>query len=154
MTGSHGDEPQPEGDAHAPWHHSTAKVLGASVAGVAAIGLIVGGVMFVSREAEKTPQAPLNFVEPSFSQTSDTASSAPSTTSPTARPSPPQTTDIDLPPTSAPPPPPPPPSSSAEDSTSRRAPSTRDNDDEDEDDSTPSSTRKRPRLNETRLPSN
>lgn len=152
MTGGHGDEQHPEEDAHAPWHHSTAKVLGASVAGVAAIALTVGGVMFVSRQAEQTPQAPLNFVEPSFSRTSDTASSAPSTTSPTARPSPPQTTDIDLPPTSAPPPPPPP-SSSAEESTSRRAPSTRE-DDEDEDESTPSSTRKRPRLNETRLPSN
>lgn len=152
MTGGRGDEEHPEGDAGRPWHQSTAKLLGASVAALAAIALIVGGVLYVSRQAAETPQAPLNFVEPSFSQTSDTASSEPSTTSATTRTSPPQTTDIDLPPTSAPPPPPP--SSSAEDSTSRRPPSTRNRDDDDEDGSTPTTTRKRPRLNETRLPSN
>jgi hypothetical protein len=152
VTGGRGDDAHPEADAGRPWHHSTVKVLGASVAALAAIVLIVGGVLFVSRQAGETPQAPLNFVEPSFSKTSDTASSEPSTTSATGRPSPPQTTDIDLPPTSVPPPPPPP--SSAESSTSTRRPTTRNNDDEDEDDSSPTSTRKRPRLNETRLPSN
>lgn len=153
MTGGHGEEQHPEEDAATPWHHSTAKVLGASVAGLAAIGLVVGGVLFVSRQADETPQAPTNFVDPSFSATSDTSSSVPPTSSTPNRPSNPQTTDIDLPPTSAPPPPPPP-SSTSEESTSRRTPTTRNNDDDDEDESTPSSTRKRPRLNETRTPSN
>ncbi|MBO0681322.1 hypothetical protein JRC04_27995 [Mycolicibacterium sp. S2-37] len=137
------DEHDP--DAPAPWHNSTAKVLGASVAAVAGIGLIVGSVIFVTQQVGEPTQAPLNFVDPSFSATSaPSTSSAPSTTS-ASRPTQAQTTDIDLPPPSETPPPPP---TSAE-PPSTRPPTTRENDEDDDEDG-PTTTRNRPRFNETR----
>ena len=69
-----GDEPSE------PWHNSTRAVVGASVAGVAVIGVLVAAVMFMSGGDEPT-DAPLNFVDPSFSETaSESASSATTTT--------------------------------------------------------------------------
>ncbi|MCK0175523.1 MULTISPECIES: hypothetical protein [Mycobacteriaceae] len=142
------DDDEHDPDAPAPWHNSTAKVFGASIAGVAGIGLIVGSVIFVSQRVEEPTQAPLNFVEPSFSQTSapSRTSSTPSTTAP-PRPTQAETTDIDLPPpsdtspTSTP-------SSSAESTSSRPPTTTAEEDDEGEEG--PTTTRKRPRFNETR----
>lgn len=151
MTGAHDDEPSGrQADAPTPWHHSTAKVLGASIAGVAALGLIVTGVMVLSRNAGETPQAPLNFVDPSFSSMTS-ASSSSSTSTTTTRISPPLTTDLDLPPELSPPPPSPSPSES-ETSTSRGRSSTRtEQTEESGEESAPrSTTRSRPRLNETR----
>ncbi|WP_422742708.1 hypothetical protein ACN27E_15335 [Mycobacterium sp. WMMD1722] len=145
------DDNEHDQDAPAPWHNSTAKVLAASVAAVAAIGLIVGAVVFVSDQAEEPTQAPLNFVDPSFSGTS-APSTVPSTSAPATttggRPLNPQTTDIDLPPPSETPPPP----STSPPSTSRRLPSTKEDEPEEsseDDDSGPTTTR-RPRFNETR----
>ena len=69
-----GDEPSE------PWHNSTRAVVGASVAGVAVIGVLVAAVMFMSGGDEPT-DAPLNFVDPSFSETaSESAASATTTT--------------------------------------------------------------------------
>lgn len=140
-------------DAPAPWHNSTAKVLGASVAAVAAIGLIVGAIVFVTQQADEPTQAPLNFVDPTFSATSGTpsptASSSAHATTTGGRPLNPQTTDIDLPPPSETPPTTP---SSSPPSTSRRLPSTKEDVPEertDEDEDEPTTTR-RPRFNETR----
>lgn len=85
MTGNDGDQ--------TPWHHSTPAVLGASVAGVAAIGLIVAAVMFVGRQGSQPTQAPLDFVDPTFTTTSATTI----TTTMTTRISPPSTTEINPP---------------------------------------------------------
>lgn len=148
------DDDEQGRDGPPAWHDSTAKVLAASVAALAGVGLIVGSIVFVTRQAEEPTQAPLNFVDPSFSanpSASATPSSGPSTTSATALPSQPQTTDIDLPPPSeTPPPPPPPPPSTSAGSTSRQPPTTREEESEDDDGPGPTTTRNRPRFNETR----
>ena len=70
-----GDEPA------APWHNSTRAVVGASAAGVAVIAALVAAVIWVTGEDEST-DAPIDFVDPSFSATaSQTTTSA--TTTPT-----------------------------------------------------------------------
>lgn len=149
MTGARDDDEHSgrQADASTPWHHSTGKVLGASIAGIAAIGLVVTGVMFASRAGD-SPQAPTNFVDPSFSSMTSRSGSA--TASTTTRISPPLTTDLDLPPESAPPPPPPPPAS--ETSTTRGRSRTQEEESEEsgEESSPRTTTRNRPRLNETR----
>ena len=58
-----------------PWHNSTRAVVGASVAGVAVIGVLAAAVMYVTGQDEGG--APVNFVDPSFSAT---ASPTPTTT--------------------------------------------------------------------------
>jgi hypothetical protein len=148
VTGPRDDDEQADrqADASTPWHHSTGKVLGASIAGLAAIGLIVAGVMFASR-AGQSPQAPTNFVDPTFSSMTPRSSSATTSTT-TTRISPPLTTDLDLPPelpTSTPP-------SEAETSTTRGRSTTQEEESEEsEEESAPrTTTRNRPRLNETR----
>lgn len=143
------DEPSDrEADAPTPWHHSTAKVLGASVAGLAAVALIVAGVMFLSRDDGDLPDAPPDFVDPTFSSmTSRSTSSSPTSTT-TTRISPPLTTDLDLPPELAPPPPPP----TSETSTPRgRSTTQQEQTETNSEEQTPrTTTRSRPRLNETR----
>ena len=66
-----GDEPSE------PWHNSTRALLGASAVGVVVIAVLVAAVMYVSGGDEPT-DAPLNFVDPSFSATA--SESAPATT--------------------------------------------------------------------------
>ena len=89
-----GDEPS------VPWHNSTRAVVGASAAGVAVIGVLVGAVMFASGGDEPT-DAPLNFVDPSFSETSAESASSATTTTPTITSTPKvSTTEINGPPTS------------------------------------------------------
>ncbi|WP_234835038.1 hypothetical protein [Mycolicibacterium stellerae] len=65
-----------------PWHNSTRAVVGASAAGVAVIGVLVAAVMFMSGGDEPT-DAPLNFVDPSFSDTAAESASSATTTTPT-----------------------------------------------------------------------
>jgi hypothetical protein len=119
-----------------PWHNRTPAVVGASVLGVLAIALIVLAATWAAREFSKPEDAPLQFVEPTFSSTESTSTSAPTTTATITTTTRPETTDLSAEP--------PPPSSSTESSTSRR---TRDSDDEGDDGS---STRNRPRTNVTR----
>jgi hypothetical protein len=76
-----------------PWHYRTSAVVGASVAGLAAIGILFGAVTFVSRQFNEPTQAPLNFVEPTFSATA-TGPSTPTTTATITSTSPPITSDI------------------------------------------------------------
>jgi hypothetical protein len=76
-----------------PWHYRTSAVVGASVAGLAAIGILFAAVTFVSRQFNEPTQAPLNFVEPSFSATA-TGPSTPTTTATITSTSPPVTSDI------------------------------------------------------------
>lgn len=148
MTGARDDDEHSgrQVDASTPWHHSTAKVLGASIAGLVAIGLIVTGVMFASRGGE-SPQAPANFVDPSFSSMTTRSSSATTSTT-TTRISPPLTTDLDLPPEL---PSSTPPSPSETSSTRGRSTTQQEESEESEEESSPrTTTRNRPRLNETR----
>jgi cytoskeletal protein RodZ len=90
----HDDEQSP---ASAPWYNRTPAVIGASVAGLAAIGILIAAVTFVSRQSNEPEQAPQNYVEPSFSATTTGSSSTPTTTATITSTSPPVTTDIDGP---------------------------------------------------------
>lgn len=77
-----------------PWHNSTPAVVGASAAGLALIGILVAAVMFVTGSDE--PQAPINFVDPTFSTTASVA--AATTTTPTITSTPKvSTTEINAP---------------------------------------------------------
>jgi hypothetical protein len=81
----------------APWYNRTPAVIGASVAGLAVIGILIAAVTFVSGQVNEPEQAPLNFVEPSFSATATRSSSTPTTTATITSTSPPVTTDINGP---------------------------------------------------------
>ncbi|WP_102141266.1 hypothetical protein [Mycobacterium hubeiense] len=115
-----------------PWHHSTPAVLGASVAGLAAIALVVAAVMFVGRQNNQPTPAPTDFVDPTFTTTSTTETTTPTIT----RTSPSSTTDIyaptELPPTT----------------TTTTSPTSETPTEEDEE--TTTRTRSRPRTNVTR----
>lgn len=116
---------------------------GASVLGVAIIGLLVFAVTFATRQFDKQPQAPLNFVDPTYSASATTSSATETVTStePTVlSTSPPVTSDID----GSPPLPTSSDSTTSETSSSTTSPPTsRDTDG-------PATTRKRPRTNVTR----
>jgi cytoskeletal protein RodZ len=90
----HDDEQSP---SPAPWYNRTPAVIGASVVGLAVIGILIAAVTFVSRQFNEPEQAPLNYVEPSFSATVTGSSPTPTTTATITSTSPPVTTDIDGP---------------------------------------------------------
>lgn len=129
-------------DEQTPWYNRTPNVIGASVAGLAVIGVLIWAVTFVSGQFSEPTQAPLYYVEPSFSATPTRSSSTPTTTATITSTSPPETTDINGP-TSTPPSDT---SSSSEPSTSTRITQSRPRND----DSEPSTTRRGPRTNVTR----
>jgi hypothetical protein len=137
--------PQP-----APWYNRTPAVLGASMAGLALIGILIAAVTFVARQFDEPEQAPLNFVEPSFTATATQSSSAPTTTATITSTSPPVTIDIN-PPSSTP-------SSSDTSSSSSGTSSSSDASSptrvtqsrRSNDESTPRTTRQGPRTNVTR----
>ncbi len=134
--------PSPERDDdadRAPWHNRPSTLLAASVGALAAIALVIGTASWMSREINEPEQAPLDFVDPSFSATGTPPASAPTTTGTITSTSPPMTTDIN--PESTPP-------TTSDSETSRPPPSTRPPRTR-EDDQT-STTRKRPRTNVTR----
>ena len=85
-----------ESPSETPWYNRTPNVIGASVAGIAAIGIIIAAVTFVSRQFDEPDQAPLNFVDPSFSATASHSSTSTTTATITST-SPPVTTDINGP---------------------------------------------------------
>jgi transglutaminase-like putative cysteine protease len=81
-----------------PWHNSTLAVVGASAAGIAVIGVLVGAVIFMSG-GDEPADAPLNFVDPSFSETAAEPASSATTTTPTITSTPQiSTTEINGPP--------------------------------------------------------
>jgi cytoskeletal protein RodZ len=86
-----------ESPSETPWYNRTPNVIGASVAGVAAIGILIAAVTFMTRQFSEPEQAPLNFVEPSFSATAPRSLSTPTTTATITSTSPPVTTDINAP---------------------------------------------------------
>jgi hypothetical protein len=84
-------------DEQTPWYNRTPAVIGASVAGLAVIGILIAAVTFVSSQFNDPEQPPLNFVDPSFSATATRSLSTPTTTATITSTSPPVTTDIDGP---------------------------------------------------------
>jgi hypothetical protein len=92
-----GRDPDHYDDDQSPWYDRTPAVIGASVAGLAVIGILIAAVTFVSRQSNEPDQPPLNFVPPSFSATATRSSSTPTTTETITSTSPPVTTDINGP---------------------------------------------------------
>jgi hypothetical protein len=139
-----GRDPDDNDDAQspppAPWYNRTPNVIGASVAGLAVIVILIAAVTSVSRQFNEPVQAPLNFVEPTFSATDPRSSSTPTTTATITSTSPPITTDIDTPTstTSS--------SDTSSNGTSTRVTQSRPSNDG----SAPSTTRRGPRTNVTR----
>ncbi|KRE27638.1 hypothetical protein ASG82_14735 [Mycobacterium sp. Soil538] len=142
---------RPDRDEHArpepptvPWHNRTSTLLGVSIAALVLIAVLITSASWVSRQFNEPEQAPLNFVDPSFSASEETSATLTTTGTITST-SPPMTTDIN--PESTPPT-----TSGSETSGSEtsgpprstRPPRTR------EDDAGTSTTRKRPRTNVTR----
>jgi hypothetical protein len=91
------DQDDEQSPSSAPWYNRTPAVIGASVVGLAVIGILIAAVTFVSRQSSEPERAPLNFVEPSFSATATGSSSTPTTTATITSTSPPVTTDINGP---------------------------------------------------------
>ena len=122
-----------------PWHNSTPAVIGATIAALAVIGLVVAAAIFLTRHFSEPDTTPADFVEATTSTTPTTADApAPPTTTETfTSTSPPVTTDINLPSDT----PTPSTDTSSSTTTSRNGRA---------DDSEPSTTRRRPRYNETR----
>jgi cytoskeletal protein RodZ len=90
----HNDDHDEQSSSATPWYNRTPAVVGASVAGLAVIGILIAAVTFVTRQFNEPEQAPLNFVEPSFSVSASHSSSTPTTTATITSTSPPVTTDI------------------------------------------------------------
>jgi hypothetical protein len=98
VTGrDHKDRDDEQSPPSQPWYNRTAAVVGASVVGIAVIVLLIVAGTLVARQFNQPEQAPLNFVEPSFSATVTHSSSTPTTTATITSTSPPVTTDIDGP---------------------------------------------------------
>jgi hypothetical protein len=127
-----------------PWHNRTSAVVGASVLGLAVIAILVLAGTYVARQFGETEQAPLYYVEPSFSATSSGTSTTPTTTTQTITSTvPPVTSDIN--PSSGPPT-----SSSDTSSSETPSPETSAEEDEDDEESRLPTTRRTPRTNITR----
>lgn len=93
----HDDYDDEQSSSATPWYNRTPALVGASVAGLAVIGILIAAVTFVSRQFNEPDQAPLDFVEPSFSATATHSPSTPTTTATITSTSPPVTIDIDAP---------------------------------------------------------
>ena len=144
----HDDYDDEQSSSATPWYNRTPALVGASVAGLAVIGILIAAVTFVSRQFNEPDQAPLNFVEPSFSATATHSLSTPTTTATITSTSPPVTIDIDAPSstTSSSPDT----SSGTDTSTPTRTASTKPHTSPSGAESPPSTTRRGPRTNETR----
>lgn len=127
------------------WHNQTSTLLGASVAALAAIAVLVGLISYVAGQFNETEQAPLYYVPPSASATATRSGTSTSTTTGTiTSTSPPITSDInpDATPSST---------SPSTTSPSTRPPRTREPSTQSETaDGEPETTRSRPRTNVTR----
>jgi hypothetical protein len=143
-----GGDPSPQ-----PWYNRTPEVVGATVAALALIGMLVLAISFVAGRFNEPTEAPLDFVEPTFSATETQSRTPTATTGTITSTSPPQTTEINDPaPTSGSET-----TSSAETTTTTETTTTSptttrreaDEDDEEEGETTTRTTR-RPRTNVTR----
>ncbi|MGB5112497.1 MAG: hypothetical protein WBO08_13135 [Mycobacterium sp.] len=126
------------------WHERTPTLLAASVAALAAIGLIVWLAIFVVRQFNTNEPAPTEYVAPFGDSSSSTATPTDSTTTTVTSTRPVETTDISDVIGPAP---------SSETSSSEqptRTPRSRANDDDEEEGDATTTTRRRARQNETR----
>lgn len=131
------DEPPVE------WHNQTSTLLGASVAGLLAIGLLVMLISYVAGQFSEPDQAPLNYIPPPRSSASATESETSTTTGTITSTSPPMTSDINPGETTA----------TTTESTTRpstRPPRTRETEEDEDADEEETTTRSRPRTNVTR----
>jgi hypothetical protein len=134
VNGDRDDDPQER-----PWHERTSTVVGASVAGLAVIGILFLLVSYIGQD-DAPDQAPQYFIdEPSGSTSRVSSSSATTTTETVTSTSPPVTTDINPGDETT--------TSSSDTTTSTYPPTTRRTSTTDDGAST---SRSRPRLNETR----
>jgi hypothetical protein len=62
-----------------PWHHSTPAVIGASVVALGVLALLVWGVVSLTSSANSPEEAPIQFVDPSFTSSTPTPSSTTTT---------------------------------------------------------------------------
>ena len=125
-----------------PWHNRTPTLLGASCLALAVIGLLIVVATAVAGQFGEPEEAPLNFVEPTYSATAIQSETTPTTTQTITSTSPPETTDINSPPT---------PSSSTTSSSETTSDETTTSRRSNEDDDRPSrTTRRGPRTNVTR----
>ncbi|WP_308206531.1 hypothetical protein [Mycolicibacterium moriokaense] len=81
-----------EDDNGQPWHNRTPAVVGASLLALVVVGILISVAMALSRQFGQPEQAPIDFVEPTFSATA--SESATTTTQTITSTSPPETTDI------------------------------------------------------------
>ncbi|MGV0853160.1 hypothetical protein [Mycolicibacterium phlei] len=81
-----------DGGHEQPWYNRTPEVVGASLAALIAIGLLVLSGVWGVRQFSEPPQAPVHFVDPGFSSTPRTTTAT--TTSTITPTSPPETTEI------------------------------------------------------------
>jgi hypothetical protein len=96
MAGEEPDDYDDQESSVTPWYNRTPNVIGASLVGIAVIGILIAAVTYVARQFNEPEQAPLNYVDPTFSATAS-QSSTPTTTATITSTSPPVTTDINGP---------------------------------------------------------
>nr|WP_163899590.1 hypothetical protein [Mycolicibacterium pulveris] len=127
-----------------PWYNRTPAVLGASIAGLAVIGLLVFVVSAAAGQFGEPEQAPLHFVEPSYSTPTTPAATTTATTATVTTTSPPQTTDLSAIETTSTS------ETTSEPGTSSAEPTSEADDEDEEEDETTERTTRRPRTNVTR----
>jgi hypothetical protein len=124
-----------------PWHNRTPALLGVSVLALAVIGLLIVVATAVAGQFGEPEEAPLDFVEPTYSATATQSAPTPTTTQTITSTRPPETTDINGPPTS---------SSSTTSSSESSTDDTTARRDSENDDRPSRTTRRGPRTNVTR----
>lgn len=97
MTSRDRDKDAQDPAGGVPWHNRTSTLLGASVAGLAAIGILVAGISYLTDGFGGPEQAPINYVGPAGTTRSSTPTtrSVTPTTITTLPTRPPITSDID-----------------------------------------------------------
>lgn len=76
-----------------PWHNRTPAVVGASLAALVVVGILIVAATAVARQFGEPVQAPIDFVEPTYSATASQSETGTTTQTITST-SPPETTDI------------------------------------------------------------
>ncbi|WP_313959933.1 hypothetical protein [Mycobacterium deserti] len=97
MTGrGNADDDEQRDSSEVPWHNRPPELIGASLLAVLVIVLVVFAVSFMTRQFSEPEEAPLNFVDPTYS-VSETGSATTTTTQTITSTSPPLTTEINTP---------------------------------------------------------
>jgi cytoskeletal protein RodZ len=81
-------------DERQPWHNRTPAVVGASLAALVVVGILIVAATAMARQFGEPEQAPLDFVAPTYSVTDSQSAASATTTQTITSTSPPETTDI------------------------------------------------------------